>query len=118
MPAALIVKDFKKSSSITCELQYPKEPKANTTDTMLISKDGKFLNNEPVTDKKILGKDSILVVTETSGIDGNDNKRARIRHTYLLGKNSYSIKKEVLFTGQSQWILRNEYRFRRTLPCS
>ncbi len=118
MPAELLVKDFKNSDTIICALLYPEEPKANTPDTFLVSKDGKLLNNERITDKRPPGKDSIVLTTEIMGIDGNDHKAALIRHTYILGRNSYSIKKEVRFTGQSQWILRHEYRFTRKKPCS
>jgi hypothetical protein len=117
MPANIIVKDFKSSNLIICSLIYPEEPRANALDTIFISKDGRLLNNEAIKIKRSLNKDSFTIVTEISGIDGNDNKAAILRHTYILGKNSYSVKKEVQFTGQTQWIVRNEYKFIRTKPC-
>jgi hypothetical protein len=118
MPANIMVKDFKKSNMIICSFMYPEEPKANSMDTIFISKDGRSLNNEPIKTMRRLGKDSIEIVTAFTGIDGNDNKAAVIHHTYLLGKNTYSIKKEVQFAGQSQWIMRNQYRFIRVKPCN
>lgn len=118
MPANLIVKDFKSTDFTICSLIYPKEPNANTLDTLFISKDGKLLNNEPVKIRRKLNKDSIEIITEVNGIDGNDNKAAILRHTYILSNNTYSIKKEVQFLGQTKCILRNEYKFIRTKPCS
>jgi hypothetical protein len=117
MPANMIVKDFKRSKNITYSLIYPKEPRANSYDTLFISKDGRFVNKEAISTRNRLHKDSIEIVTEMSGIDGNDNKTAIIRHTYLLGKNTYTVRKEVRFQGQTQWILRNEYKFIRVNLC-
>ena len=118
MPANINVKDFKKTNLIVCSLIYPKEPSANALDTIFISKDGRRLNNEPLKNKRKLDKDNLEIVTEINGIDGNDNKAAVIRHTYILGSSIYSIKKEVQFVGQTQWILRNEYKFIRVKPCN
>jgi hypothetical protein len=119
MPANIIVKDFKRSNTIICSLIYPKEPNANSADTIFISKDGRSLNNAAVKTKRSLGEDSLEIVTEIAGIDGNDHKDATIRHTYILGKNNYSTKKEVQFVGQTQWIVRNEYKFNRMKqPCN
>jgi hypothetical protein len=118
MPANIIVKDFTRSNIIVCSLIYPKEPSANSLDTISISKDGRLLNNEAIKTKRKLNEESFEIVTEITGIDGNDNKAAIIRHTYILGKNTYSVKKDVQFIGQTQWIVRNEYKFIRTKPCS
>lgn len=117
MPANIIVKDFKNSNMIICSLIYPKEPAANSLDTIFISKDGRSINDEAIKTKRKFNRDSIEIVTEQSSIDGNDNKAAIIRHTYILGRSSYSIKKEVQFVGQTQWILRNEYKFMRAKNC-
>ena len=118
MPANIIVNNFKKRNIIICSMIYPKEPSANSLDTIFISKDGRFLNNESITAKRNFNKDSLEIITEITGIDGNDNKAAIIRHTYVLSRSTYSIKKEVLFVGQTSWILRNEYKFTRIKPCS
>jgi len=116
MPANMEVKDFRETNTIIYSMIYPKEPKANATDTIFISGDGTKVNGEMIISKKIFRKDSLLIITESKGIDGNDNKPATFRHSYLLGKHTYSTKKEVQFTGEAPWILRNEYRFRK-IPC-
>lgn len=117
MPANITVADFKKTGRIIYATSYPKEPNANSVDTILISENGKRLNNEPVISKTKLNKDSLQVITEETAVDGNDHKPALIRHTYTLSRNTYSVKKEVLFTGEKQWILRNQYTFSRAKPC-
>lgn len=87
--------------------EYPKEPHANSIDTTFI------VNN-------LFGKDKIVefnkaadggftLITEIEGEDGNDNKKAILRHTYTLKKNTYSVVKEVKFNGTDKWIKRNEY---------
>lgn len=87
--------------------EYPKEPQANSKDTT-------YLLN------KLFGKDKIIefkndqdggfkLVTEIVGEDGNEHKKATLRHTYLLKSNTYSITKEVKFENTDVWIKRNEY---------
>ncbi len=117
MPANITVNDFGKSNIITASLVYPDEPAANTLDTIFISEDGRSLNSETITSKIKFNKDSLQVVTETAGIDGNDNQPAVIRHIYTISSHVYSIRKEVQFTGQTNWIMRHEFKFMRVKPC-
>jgi hypothetical protein len=49
------------------------------------------------------------LVTEVDGKDGNENKKAILRHTYQLVSNTYSIVKDVKFEGTDKWVKRNEY---------
>lgn len=118
MPANIVVTDFKNSNIIVYTISYPEEPKANSTDSLFISADGRLLNNEPVVRKRKNDMGELEIATEVNSVDGNDSKPCIIRHTYTLGKNTYSIKKEVLFVGQEKWILRNEYRFTRASQCN
>jgi hypothetical protein len=53
------------------------------------------------------------LVTELEGEDGNDHKKATLRHTYFLKSNTYSIIKDVKFEGTDKWIKRNEYLLNR-----
>jgi hypothetical protein len=50
------------------------------------------------------------LVTEIAGEDGNDHKKAILRHTYTLKSNNYSVVKDVKFDGTDVWIKRNEYQ--------
>ena len=91
--------------------EYPKEPQANSKDTTFIIDN--FFDKEKIVEFK---KDSVggfSLVTEIEGEDGNENKKAILRHTYQLISNTYSIKKEVKFEGSDIWVKRNEYLLNR-----
>ena len=87
--------------------EYPKEPHANIKDTTYIT------NNLFGTDKIVAftknASGGFKMVIETDGVDGNDNKKAILRHIYLVQSNIFSIVKEVKFVGTDKWIKRNEY---------
>ncbi len=87
--------------------EYPKEPHANAKDTTFLV-DKRFGKDKIVEFKKDTDG-GFKLVTEIEGEDGNDHKKAILRHIYLLKANSYSITKEVKFEGTNQWIKRNEY---------
>jgi hypothetical protein len=55
------------------------------------------------------------MITEIDGNDGNDNKKAILRHTYIFNSNTYSIIKDVKFEGTDKWIKRNEYLLNQSL---
>jgi hypothetical protein len=44
---------------------------------------------------------------------GNDHKKAILRHTYILKTNTFSAVKDVKFEGTDKWIKRNEYLLNR-----
>jgi hypothetical protein len=90
---------------------YPKEPQANSKDTLYVK--GKLFGEETVIKFKKDAVGGFSLVTEKDGIDGNDNKKAILRHTYLLHSTTYSIVKEVKFEGTNTWIKRNEYLLNR-----
>lgn len=92
--------------------EYPKEPHANAKDTTYV-KGNLFGKDLIVTFKKEPNGDFQLI-TDVDGKDGNENKKAVLRHTYLLKEKQFSIVKEVKFVGTDQWIKRNEYVFRQT----
>jgi hypothetical protein len=113
MPANIEVKRIKKTNKFAVSNIYPNEMSANSTDTLTISKDGKYINKELVKSKQTLASGDIEIVTEASGIDGNDDKPAIFRHTYTIGKTTYKKRKDVQFKGESQWINRHEYSYTR-----
>ncbi|MEO8210365.1 MAG: hypothetical protein ABI840_07365 [bacterium] len=89
--------------------EFTKEPEANGYDTVKISSDGKFLNNEEIVYKST--GDTLKIITEELGED--DDRKAKFRHTYLINNSSFSVKKEVKFLDEEEFIRRNEYRFER-----
>ncbi len=92
--------------------EYPKEPHANSTDTTSIA--GAFFGKDKIV---AFNKDSpagFTLVTEVDGTDGNEDKQAILRHRYLLGKNTFTITKDVKFLGTDRWIKRSEYVFKKS----
>jgi len=87
--------------------EYPKEPHANSSDTTFIA--GDQFGKDKIVEFKKTSDGGYKLITEILGNDGNENKKAILRHTYLLTSNTYSIIKEVKFEGTDKWIKRNEY---------
>ena len=112
MPANVQITLLNKEHKLLFASSYPDEPKANSTDTTIISADGAMIDEEVVKSVKKLN-DNTEIITEYKATDGNDNKPAIIRHTYTLSNKRFSIKKEVKFEGTTEWIKRNEYNYSR-----
>ena len=112
MPADLEVKQIEDRSSFVFSNIYPNEPKANDADTVIISDSGLKINDEIITSKRKTNG-LLEITTELTGIDGNDNKAATIKHIYTFGTNEYVVIKEVKFVGSTKWIKRHEYRYHK-----
>jgi hypothetical protein len=91
--------------------EYPKEPQANSKDTTYII--DKLFGKDKIVEFEIDLYGSYKLVTEIVGEDGNDNKKAVLRHIYILKPNTFSIIKDVKFEGTDKWIKRNEYLLNR-----
>jgi hypothetical protein len=91
--------------------EYPKEPHANSKDTTFIN--ANYFGKDKIVEFKKESSGDYKMITEIDGNDGNDNKKATLRHTYLLKSNTYSIIKDVKFEGIDKWIKRNEYILNR-----
>ncbi len=98
-----------KLNGIILALDYPQEPKANGNDTLVISKEGTLLNGAKLVSKRKLADGSLELIADKEGRDGNDNKKALLRHIYTISKTKFNNRKEVKFEGTDVWILRNEY---------
>jgi len=107
MSANIKVSLTENKSGYVMAYEYPKEPQANSKDTTFIQ-DNFFGKDKIVAFEKDSGGGYTLV-TEVDGTDGNDNKKAVLRHVYLVTSTSFSITKEVKFEGTELWIKRNEY---------
>lgn len=113
MPANIDIEQQGTSKSFLFIHSYPKEPKANSTDTITLSRNGRMFDGSSVKSKRVLNDGSTEIVTEILKTDGNENKPAILRHTYIIGPKVYSNRKDVQFTGQTNWIMRNEYKYTR-----
>lgn len=113
MPANLVMTQGKNEFQLNGAHVFPNEPKANSSFKLKVSKDGTQLNKKTITSRKILQDGQIQITTEYEGKDGNEQKMAIIRITYTVGSDNYSVRKEVQFVGSTNWILRNEYKYRK-----
>jgi len=113
MPANIDVAQIPQTSQFIITLSYPNEPKANANDTFFISKNGKIFNGGLIKKIQPLKDGGVIITTEQQGQDGNDNKKAVLKHIYTIQKNVFINRKEVKFAASKKWLLRNEYKFIR-----
>ena len=114
MPANVIIsRDNNNEHQLILAFEYPDEPKANGNNTLIISNDGLQIDGAAVVSKKKTSEGFLEIVTEKDGIDGNDNRKAVLKHIYTIGKKMFSNRKEVRFDGEEKFILRNEYKMSR-----
>ena len=113
MPANIEVVQMEQTDRFLLAFYYPDEPKANDKDTFLISNSGKVFNGGTIKKVERLKEGGIVITTEQNGRDGNDNKKAVLKHIYTIQNTVFISRKEVNFAGSKNWMLRNEYRFSR-----
>ena len=113
MPCQLEVKSKKKNQKLLLYYNYPNEPKANGKSKIKISKDRSKVNQKSIISRTKMLDGNTQIITEYSGKDGNDNKRATIRNVYIIGTKNFIIRKEVQFEGTTEWLKRNEYNFNK-----
>ena len=111
MPVNLRIENGKNKYQFKLFLEYPKESNANSTDKIIISKDGTKINKADVISNRIISEEEFEVITEYSGKD--NNKKAEIRVIYIIGKTELIIRKKVRFENTEDWILRSEYNYKR-----
>ena len=51
-----------------------------------------------------------MIITTQSGIDNNNP--AMLRYTYTITKDAFELRKDVQPEGQTNWSLRNTFRFK------
>jgi hypothetical protein len=93
------------------EYEYPDEPKANKKSVVKLSPDGKIFDDAAVTERLTLPNNTLKIITIENGMD--NDKKSVFRHTYLINKQSFSIRKEVKYEGTSEFFNRNEYSWTR-----
>lgn len=90
---------------------YNDEPNANSSETAVLSADGRTFRGEQVTERTLLPDGSLRIVTEQDGTD--NNRRARYRYVYVLGTTTVSVQKLVRYIGEETFFERNAYRWGR-----
>ncbi len=115
MPSNLEIKRIDKSNKFSFSNIYPNETNANSTDAVVLSEDGKYIDKELIKSRRKLPNSDIEIITEEEGKDGTDSKSATIRHTYIFGDKILKKRKDVRFAGEDQWINRHEYSYVRMI---
>jgi hypothetical protein len=95
------------NSGYIMSYEYPAEPHANSVDTTYIN--GNLFGKDKIVEFKKTSDGGFTLITEIEGEDGNDHKKATLRHTYIFTKNTFSVVKDVKFDGTDKWIKRNEF---------
>ncbi|WP_028786671.1 hypothetical protein [Terrimonas ferruginea] len=93
--------------------RYPGEPAANAADTIAIDLASNFFDGHKISYVSTIAGNGVEFATEHNGTDGNDNKPALIRLTYRFDRRMFTRKKEVQFTGTTEWLKRHEYVYWR-----
>jgi hypothetical protein len=111
MSANIKISFTENNSGYIMGYEYPDEPHANSIDTTYVN--GKLFGKDKIVEFKKGTEGGFTLVTEIEGEDGNDHKKAILRHTYILNNNTFSAVKDVKFDGTDKWIKRNEYLLNR-----
>jgi hypothetical protein len=91
-------------------IAYADEPHANSGDTISLSADGRRFRNATVVERRVLADGRTQIVTEE---EGRDNDRpARIRMVYTIGKRVSSLQKLVRYDG-ADYFERHIYEWAR-----
>ena len=91
--------------------EYPDEPHANGTDTITVNDKGRKLNNETVSENHYTNDTVFTFTTMRSGED--NDKKAELKHVYILDGSTFIIRKEVKYEGENEFFVRNEYKFKK-----
>ncbi|MCB9219831.1 MAG: hypothetical protein H6610_10285 [Ignavibacteriales bacterium] len=118
MPANVKVEQISGTNNFIFTNIFPKEMGANSTDTLTISENGKMINKKNIRSIQKHENVNTEIITEYLDVDGNDDKPAIIRHTYVVGDNILIMRKDVQFVKETEWIKRNEFSYtREPLEC-
>ena len=113
MAANLIIQQLRNTDTFLFKNSYPKEPGANSVDTLIVSGDGRMINSAQITSKSRLEDGKLEMMSEHLATDGNQGKPALIKMTYVIGKKVYILRKEIQFFRKTEWIKRHEYSYHR-----
>ena len=109
MPAHVEITRLSGKQALVFVNNYPNEKHANTSDTLVLSPDGRYLGKGEVKSKKRLTNGDWEIYTEILGADGNENKKALLRTTFTFGEKTLQKRKDIQFEGETTWIKRHEY---------
>lgn len=92
------------------DFTYPEKPEADARVQVVISTNGRKINDETVV-RRIERSDSLFLVTDEACTD--KGVEARCDHTYEITPRSLSMRKMVTLDGDEEAFIRNHYSFTR-----
>ncbi|MDJ0645754.1 MAG: hypothetical protein QNJ57_07160 [Flavobacteriaceae bacterium] len=98
-------------NKITYTVQYPDEPKENSTLIKRIRKNGSYFGNEKVLKKMRTPEGKMKVITSFEGKD--NDQEATMYLIYLFNENELSITKEVQYKNSQKRFIRNSQNYKR-----
>jgi len=90
---------------------YSKEPRADSTEIVALSDDGRMLGDARVIQRDALADGGIFFVTESTGDD--DHRASDFRLEHSITAHEYSRRKLVRFEGEPEFFERHIYRWKR-----
>ena len=110
IPADLTVESSHSNDTWYFRNVYPKEPHANSVDTILLRNGGKSINDQQVMERS--KKEGLTrIITQRKS---NDDAIEKIfRYTYTIGPGLFSIRKEEQKPGDTAFIQRHIYEYSR-----
>lgn len=93
-------------SEYLMQFRYNNEPHANSTEKIKIRKQGAYLNDEEVISRS---KESEKLIIKTIANGEDNGKTAKFYFTYELSPNQFRISKKVVYEGEEDGFIRNEF---------
>ena len=109
MPCNLDVEKGKSNFELNFIQSYPNEPHANKKGKFKFASEGSEIDGHDIVSRTDLDGEEVEYVVEYEGKD--DNKKALIRLTYIIGPDVFVQKKEVQFEPQGDWMVRNTFSY-------
>lgn len=106
-----VKKAINQPSSWMWNVGYTDEPDHNNGELLSLRFQGRFINDEKVIDRVVVGAGDVKITTEYKGDD--DGKPALNRHVYVLGDKEISLQKLVKFQSDKSFFERHIYRWKR-----
>lgn len=98
------------AAGLTLSMQYPREPQANSADTLSVTDGGRSLGGDPVIAREEISGAAVIT---TRGPCEDDGREAVCERAYTFGDKTLSLRKSVRLAGETEAFERNAYRFTR-----
>ncbi|HEU4454609.1 MAG TPA: hypothetical protein VFR81_16195 [Longimicrobium sp.] len=87
--------------------EYPREPRASRRHTVVLSADGRSIDDAKVVERRTLADGTLRVVTWKASREGD--RYLAYRNVYLIGGSRASIRKEVIYDRSAEYVERNTF---------